>query len=38
MIMYSLSIAFIVFITVAANQQIESAQYQTEQRAGAMIR
>ncbi len=36
-IMYALSLAFIVFITVAANQEVQSATFLVQQRAGAPI-
>lgn len=38
MLMYALSVAFIVFITVAANQEIRSAQFESQQRAGVSLR
>lgn len=37
MVMYSLALAFIVFITVASNQQIQVAQYAQMQSNGAPI-
>ena len=37
MVMYALSLSFIVFITVAATQQIQSARYQQMYYSGAPI-
>ena len=36
-IMYALSVAFIVFVTVAANQELQSATYAAQQEAGAPL-